>query len=181
MSWLNRIAAAVAILIVLLGTNAAAGPRRVLLLHSYGPQFEPWNFYAVRFREELVKQSPDEIDLYEVYLQSARFAETEDQGPIIQYVRSLFAGRELDLIVSIGAPAAKFGQHFRPQFFPSTPLVIGAAERRAVDEAGLTAIDTYVPSTLNFHRMDRKRSTGPSRHEAYCVGGRRVPARTILE
>jgi len=95
MSWLNRIAAAAAILIVLLGTNAAAGPQRVLLLHSYGPQFGPWNFYAVRFREELAKQSPDEIDLYEVYLQSARFAETEDQGPIIQYLRSLFAGREL--------------------------------------------------------------------------------------
>ena len=172
MSWLNRIAAAAAILIVLLGTNAAAAPRRVLLLHSYGPQFGPWNFYAVRLREELVKQSPDEIDLYEVYLQSARFTETEDQGPIIQYVRSLFAGRELDLIVSIGAPAAKFGQHFRPQFFPSTPLVIGAAERRAVNEAGLTAIDTYVPSTLNFTAWIENvlRVLPDTKHIAWVVG-----------
>jgi hypothetical protein len=150
MSSLTRICAAATILMALLATDAAAEPRRVLLLHSYGPQFGPWNFYAARFREELVKQSPNEIDLYEVYLQSARFSETEDQAPIIQYARSLFAAHKLDLIVSIGAPAAKFAQRFRPQFFPSTPLVIGAAERRAVDELGLTANDTYVPSTLNF-------------------------------
>jgi len=150
MSWLNRICAAAAILIALLTTNAAAEPQRVLLLHSFGPQFGPWNFYAARFRDELVKQSPNEIDLYEVSLQSARFVETEDQGPIIDYLRSLFAGRRLDLIVTIGAPAARFAQRFRPQFFPSTPLVIGAADRRTVDEAGLTANDTYVPSTLNL-------------------------------
>src|SRR5215470_5660813 len=148
MSRLNRICAAAAMLIALLATDAAAGPRRVLLLQSFGPQFGPWNFYTQRFREELVKQSPNEIDLYEVSLQSARFAETEDQEPIIQYLRSLFAGRELDLIVCMGAPAAKFAQHFRSQFFPSTPLVIGAAERRSIDEVGLTANDVYVPSTL---------------------------------
>ena len=120
MTWISRVCAPVAILFALLGTNATAQPRRVLLLHSFGPQFVPWTYYAARFREELVKQSPDKIDLYEASLESARFAQVEDQGPIIQYLRSLFAERELDLIVTIGAPAAQFVQRFRPQFFPST-------------------------------------------------------------
>lgn len=150
-NWLAHASAALAILIALLITDAAAKPRRVVLLNSFGPQFGPWNFYAARFREEIVKQSPDEIDLYEVFLQSARYAEIEDQQPIIEYIRSLFVGRELDVIVSIGAPAAKFAQRFRPQFFPTTPLVIGAAERRSVEETGLTNNDTYVPTTLNFN------------------------------
>ena len=38
---------------------AAAEPKRVLLLHSFGPQFVPWAFFAGHFREELFKQSPD--------------------------------------------------------------------------------------------------------------------------
>jgi signal transduction histidine kinase len=150
MTWVGRICLAIAILFALPSTGATAQTRRVLLLHSYGPQFVPWTYYAARFREELVKQSPEKIDLYEASLESARFAQVENQGPIIEYLRSLFAGRDLDLIVTIGAPAARFAQRFRQQFFPSTPLIIAAAERRAVDEAGLTSNDTYVPSMLNF-------------------------------
>jgi len=130
----------------------AAEPRRVLLLHSFGPQFVPWNFITSRFREELTKQSPEKIDLYETSLESARFAPTEDQAPIIGYLNSLFAERKLDLIVAMGAPAARFVQRFRPQFFPSTPLLIAAAERRSVDEAALTANDTYVGTSLDFTR-----------------------------
>jgi signal transduction histidine kinase len=172
MDSLTRVCVATAVLIAVLATNAAAEPRRVLLLSSFGPQFGPWNFYAARFREEIVKQSRDEIDLYEVALQSARFAETEDQEPIIQYLRSLFAGHKLDLIVSIGAPAAKFAQHFRPQFFPSIPLVMGAAERRAVEEAGLTANDVYIPTTLNFNGWidNILRVLPDTKHIAWAVG-----------
>ena len=171
MSSLNRICAAAAI-IALLATNAVAGPKRVLLLNSFGPQFGPWNFYTERFREELVKQSPNEIDLYEVSLLGARFVETEDQGPIIEYLRSLFAVRKLDLIVSFGAPAARFAQRFRPQFFPSTPLVIGAAEQRLVDEAGLTANDTYVPSKLNLKAWIENilRVLPDTKHIAWAIG-----------
>jgi hypothetical protein len=44
---------------------ALAEPKRVLLLHSFGPQFVPWVFMAAEFREQLFKQSTDKIDLYE--------------------------------------------------------------------------------------------------------------------
>ncbi len=171
MSSLNRIWAAAAI-IALLATNAVAGPQRVLLLNSFGPQFGPWSFYTEHFREELVKQSPNEIDLYEISLLGARFVETEDQGPIIEYLRSLFAVRKLDLIVAFGAPAAIFAQRFRPQLFPSTPLVIGAAERRLVDETGLTANDTYVPTKLNLEAWIENilQVLPDTKHIAWVVG-----------
>src|SRR6186713_1491146 len=32
--------------------TAAAQPRRVLLLHSFGPHFAPWNMMASQFRDE---------------------------------------------------------------------------------------------------------------------------------
>jgi hypothetical protein len=62
---------------------AAAEPKRVLLLHSFGPQFVPWVFMAAEFREQLFKQSPDKIDLYEASLEGARFEQPEEEGPTV--------------------------------------------------------------------------------------------------
>src|ERR1700759_4182781 len=131
---------------------AAAEPKRVLLLHSFGPQFAPWVFFAGQFRDELFKQSPDRIDLYEDSLAGSRFQQAGEQRPIVDYLVSLFGTRKLDLIVTIGAPAAFFVQKYRAQFFPSTPIVIGASERRAIDYAALTSNDAPVAVTLDFKK-----------------------------
>ena len=131
---------------------AAAEPKRVLLLHSFGPQFVPWVFFAGQFREELFKLSPDKIDLYEASLEGARFQQPDEQGPIVDYLVALFGTRKLDLIVTIGAPATFFVQKFRPEFFPSTPLIIGAPERRAINYSALTSNDAPVAVTLDFKK-----------------------------
>src|ERR1700730_4167334 len=131
---------------------AAAEPKRVLLLHSFGPQFVPWAFFAGQFREELFKQSPDKIDLYEASLEGSRFQQPDEQGPIVDYLVALFGTRKLDLIVTLGAPAAFFAQKYRAQFFPSTPLVIGGPEQRAINYSTLTSNDAPVAVTLDFKR-----------------------------
>lgn len=81
MTWVSRVCIALAILFALVSTAATAQTRRVLLLHSYGPQFVPWTYYAARFREELFKQSPEKIDLYEASLESGR-REPRDDLPV---------------------------------------------------------------------------------------------------
>jgi hypothetical protein len=131
---------------------ATAEPQRVLLLHSYGPQFVPWAFVAAEFREQLVKQSPDKIDLYEASLEGARFQQSEEEGPTVDYLVNLFRTRKLNLIVTIGAPAASFAQKYRRQFFPSTPLVIGGLEQRAVNYSTLTSNDAPVVVTFDFKK-----------------------------
>jgi signal transduction histidine kinase len=131
-------------------SHAAAEPKRVLLLHSSDPQFVPWVFFAGRFREELFKQSPD--NLYEASLEGSRFQQPDEQRPIVDYLVALFGTRKLDLIVTIGAPAAFFVQKYRPQLFPSDPLVIGAAERRAINYGALTSNDAPVAVTLDFKK-----------------------------
>jgi len=131
---------------------SAAEPKRVLLLHSFGPQFAPWVFFAGHFRDELFKQSPDRIDLYEASLEGARFQRADEQRPVVDYLVSLFGARKLDLIVTIGAPAALFVQKYRAQFFPEVPIVIGAPERRAIDYAALTPKDAPVAVRLEFSR-----------------------------
>src|SRR5215471_19566360 len=120
---------------------AAAEPKRVLMLHSYGPHFAPWVFVAGHFREELFRLSPDKVDLYEASLEGARFQQPDELRPLIDYLTALFGARKLDLIVTIGAPAAMFVQKYRAEFFPSTPLLLGGPEERTVDRAALTPND----------------------------------------
>jgi len=130
--------------------SAAAEPKRVLILHSYGPHFAPWVFVAAHFREELFKLSPDRIDLYEASLEGARFQQADELRPLIEYLTALFGSRKLDLIVTIGAPAAIFVQKYRAEFFPSTPLLLGGPEQRTVNRAALTPNDAAVLVVLDF-------------------------------
>jgi signal transduction histidine kinase len=128
---------------------ALSEPKRVLLLHSFGRDFAPWNEYARTIREELVRQSPEPVDIFEASLATARFADDEE-GPFVDYLHALFVKRKLDLIVTIAAPAASFFQRHRQQLFPSTPMLITALEQRRVALTALTANDTVVATTIDF-------------------------------
>jgi signal transduction histidine kinase len=131
-------------------TGAAfSEPKRVLLLHSFGRDFAPWNEYARTIREELGRQSPEPTDIFEASLATARFAEDEE-GPFVDYLRALFVKRQLDLVIAIGAPAVNFLQRHRQQLFPSTPMLITALEQRRVALTALTPNDTVVATTVDF-------------------------------
>jgi signal transduction histidine kinase len=152
---------------------AAAEPKRVLLLHSFGPQFVPWVFIAGQLREELFKQSPDKIDLYEASLEGARFQQLDEQGPLVEYLAALFGSRKPDLIITLGVPAAMFAQKYRAQLFPSTPLVIGAVEQRGINYTKLTSNDAPVAVTLNFTKwIENILEVMPdTKHITWIVGG----------
>jgi signal transduction histidine kinase len=150
--WLARRLVGAVFILLLIAMSAGAEPKRVLLLHSYGPYFAPWNAVAGRFREELIKRSPS-VDLYEASLESARFPQPTEQGPFVDYLRALFAENAPDLIVTMGAPAAQFVQRYRPQFFTSVPLLIAAADVRTVSQAKLTINDATVATTLDLTKL----------------------------
>ena len=129
---------------------AASEPKRVLILDSFGRDFAPWNEYATDIRAELLRQSPEPIDIYEASLASARFAGDQQDGPFVDYLRALFADHRLDLVITIGAPAAGFIQRYRQLLFPSTPMLYTAVEQRRVALTGLTNNDTAVAITIDF-------------------------------
>ncbi|MEJ0075295.1 MAG: ATP-binding protein [Alphaproteobacteria bacterium] len=128
---------------------AAAQPKRILMLHSFGPHFGPWNAISARLREELRKQSPTPIDLYENALQGERSGQPQGERRFLDYLNGLFQGRNLDLIVAIGAPAAGFVLRNRTEFFQSVPVLIAAADERTLSPDQLTANDTAVPVKIN--------------------------------
>ncbi len=86
---------------------------------------------AGSFRAELIKKSPEQIDLYEVSLDTARVLDSRDEGPFVDYIHALLSERKPDLIVPIGAPAAFFVQRNRARLFPMTPMLVVGAEPRS--------------------------------------------------
>ena len=151
-SMTTGIAALVVFLAVSLGCPAgfAAESKRVMLLHSFGRDFKPWSEYAKSIRVELDRQSPWPLDITEHSLVSARSPDEDPETPFVEYLRALFAKRPLDLIVSIGAPAAAFVQRHRPQLFAATPMVFTALDQRRVQYSSLTANDAVVALRINY-------------------------------
>ena len=151
---------------------ATAEPRRVLLLHSFGQDFHPWSAVAAHFRAELRRRSSNTIDLYEASLESERLSLPSDEGPIIDYLRVLFSNRNLELVVALGAPAARFVQRHRTQFFPSTPLLITAADETTFSASELTSNDATVPSLLELPKLvDNILQVLPDTKKIYFVIG----------
>ena len=128
----------------------AAEPKRVMLLHSFGRDFKPWSDYARSIREELDRQSPWPLDITDHSLVTARSSDEDPEPAFVDYLQALVAKRPLDLIVSIGAPAAAFVQRHRERLFATTPMVFTAVEQRRVQLARLTANDAVVPVWINY-------------------------------
>ena len=122
---------------VLVAGRSADEPRHVLLLHSYEREFAPFGRVAAIFQNELSRQSPQRINFFDVSLQPARSSHRPEDGPIIDYMRSTFAGQRLDLVVAIGAPAAQFVVRHGEGLFPGTPVLIAAIDRQTVNAAAV--------------------------------------------
>src|ERR1700737_4449888 len=120
---------------------ALSEPKRVLLLHSFGPYFAPWSENARTIREELRRQSKEPVDIFEASLATARFSE-DKEGPFVNYLSALFGQRHLDLVITIGSPAVSFFQRYREQLFPSVPAVHTGLDQQRVPT--LTANDVAV-------------------------------------
>jgi signal transduction histidine kinase len=105
---------------------------------------------AASFRAEIIKQSSEPIDLYEVSLDTARVHDLQDEEPFVDYIRALLSGRKPDLIVPVGAPSAFFVQRHRSQLYPSTPMLIVGADLRRIPGDTLTKNDTGVVLDLDL-------------------------------
>ena len=128
----------------------AAEHKRVMLLHSFRQDFKPWSEYAKDIRAELKRQSPWPLDIIENSLVTARFSDENPEAPFVEYLSALFANRPLDVIVSIGAPAADFVQRHRRRLFPTTPMVLTAVDQRRVQYSNLTGNDVAVAVNINY-------------------------------
>jgi signal transduction histidine kinase len=144
-----RLLLSVVVLLLCMTGEAFSEPKRVLLLHSFGRDFAPWNEYARIIREELERQSKEPIDIFEASLATARFPDGEE-GPFIDYLPALFAKKQLSLVIPLGAPAASFFQRHRNELFPSTPALFTAVDQRRIPRISITENDVVVATNNDF-------------------------------
>jgi ABC-type uncharacterized transport system substrate-binding protein len=122
-----------------------------MLLHSFGREFRPWSEYAKAIRIELYRQSPWPLDIHDHSLITARFSDENAELAFVEYLRALYSERRpLDLVISLGAPAAGFVQRHRQQLFPATPMLLTAVEQRRVRFSSLTGNDAVVALVHDF-------------------------------
>src|SRR5689334_6761860 len=83
------------------GTPGATESKRVVLLHSFGREFQPWSDYSKAIRTELQRQSPWLVEISDHSL-SSRGDDEGTERAFVEYLRVYYAKRTPDLIMSIG-------------------------------------------------------------------------------
>jgi len=136
--------------LLLSGRLHATEHKAVLILHSVGREFRPWNEYAKQIRAELDRQSPWPLDVREHSLESARSGDSNSELPFVQYLEALYAERVPDLIVAVGAPAAAFVRRHRQQLFPKAPALFTAIDQRRLQYSDITRNDALVAVRHDF-------------------------------
>lgn len=131
----------------------AAGPKRVLVLHSFGRDVAPWNTTASVFRTDIARRSPVPISLFEASLDFGRTV-SEDEGlALLAYLKARFADAPPDAVVTIGTPAARFYLKHRSDLFPESPLVVAALDERFARTMSLSGKDSVVAINVAIPRL----------------------------
>jgi signal transduction histidine kinase len=139
------IVATVAVFAPIFTANAhAAEPKHVLLIHSFGSGTPPFTVESTAFETELVEKMGERVDLDEVSLDMARYADRDMQEAIVDYLQKRKAKWRPDLVVTIGAPAGIFAANYRDRLFPETPILYATLDRRLLPPGALDNNATYI-------------------------------------
>ena len=102
----------------------AAEPKRVLIIHSWGRDFAPFNAIAVAFRNELARQLKQPVAFHEASLDSERLGPPSDERPFFEFIRDHHGTARIDLVVVLGRTALRFYLRHRDRLFPEAPLLV---------------------------------------------------------
>jgi len=98
-------------------------------------------------RTAIVDGWPGPVEFFETPLEIARFEAPVEEGPFAGYLQTLVANRKLDLVVTIGFPAASFVTRWRP--FPEVPTLIAGLERRQASDLAIAPNDLVVAAVYD--------------------------------
>jgi PAS domain S-box-containing protein len=132
---------------------AADPPKRVFILDSYGRNVAPVSAILSILRTEITKRSPRALDLHEVSLEMARFAQPEQEAPFVNFLRERFAGRRPDLVVTVGTPAFEFLARHRDYLFPETPALFSALAEQVMNSEPLPGNAAAIPIQIDPRGM----------------------------
>lgn len=150
-SRLSRILGGIVFLALFIPCGAeAAGPKRVLIVHSFGRDFAPYDTISSVFRTEVAGGYAEPVTFVEANLDFRRAANEKDEAAFVAYLRTRFDDAPPDLVVTIGPPAARFYVRHQPELFGATPTIIAALDDAIAQKLPLLPTDGVVSSRHDF-------------------------------
>jgi signal transduction histidine kinase len=128
----------------------AAETKRVLIIHSFGRDFAPYNAVGVALRTDLTQLLRQPVAFHEVSLDVERGGAPEDERPFVEYLLRRSNGAPPDLAIAIAVPAMLFCLRHRDELLPDRPLLVTGVDRRRVEGVRLSARDRVVTVNLDF-------------------------------
>jgi len=141
-------AAALAALGLLAPLAEAAAPKRVLIIHSFGRDLEPYSAIGSTLRNELTQMLRQPVAFHDASLDSERGG-LPDERAFVDYLRRGGSGIP-NLVVAIANPAMLFCLRYREELFPDRPLLVTGIDHRRLEKVRLATNDRAVTVTLDF-------------------------------
>ncbi|HET9534408.1 MAG TPA: ATP-binding protein, partial [Mesorhizobium sp.] len=116
------------------GAQAAEdGPaKRVLMVHSFGSTAPPFTTHSNAFETTLTQEMGQRVDLDQVSLDMARYAQPDMEEPFVEFLLKRLAKWQPDLVVPVGSPAGRFVAKYRDRLFPQTPVIYTGMDLRTL-------------------------------------------------
>jgi PAS domain S-box-containing protein len=141
----------VAVFVVLTAVCAAGSePKRVLVVHSFGGIAPPFTTHSIAFETELVEKMGERVDLDEVSLDMARYADSTLQEALVEYLQKRQSHWQPDLVVPIGSPAGVFVAQYRDRLFPKTPILYTGMDRRRLPPDALEKNAAFIGENFDL-------------------------------
>jgi PAS domain S-box-containing protein len=129
---------------------SAAGPKRVLIVHSFGSVSPPFTTHSIAFETELTEKLGERVDLDEISLDEARYESSDMKEALVDYIRKRQAKWQPDLVVPIGSPACVFVAENRERLFPETPILYTATDKRRLPPGALQKNAAFIGEDFNL-------------------------------
>ena len=141
---LSGVVLTLAFLVYATVTTATPLPKHVLIVHSFGSAAPPFTVHSTAFQSALVEKMGEKIDLDEVSLDMARYADPDTQEAIVEYLQKRHTKWQPDLVVPIGSPAGIFVARNRDRLFPETPILYTSLDQRLLPANALQRNAAYI-------------------------------------
>ncbi|HXV47298.1 MAG TPA: hypothetical protein VEB61_00755, partial [Candidatus Binatia bacterium] len=123
--------------------------KRVLIVHSFGSTAPPFTTHSTAFATTLKQAMGKRVDLDEVSLDMARYAQPDMEEPFVEFLLKRLAKWHPDLVVPVGSPAGRFVAKYRDLLFPQIPVIYTGMDRRTLP-AGPLKNATFVGETFDL-------------------------------
>jgi signal transduction histidine kinase len=124
--------------------------KRVLIVHSFGSSTPPFTTHSTAFETKLTEELGHRVDLDEVSLDMARYAQPDLEEPFAEFLLKRLGKWQPDLVVPIGSPAGRFVAKFRDRLFPQTPIIYTGMDRRTLPPDAFERKATFVGEDFNL-------------------------------